>query len=117
MAGTTHSLLDVRFRSPARPRHDARRGSRRGWAWRIGTPAVVLGCGALFVVSATNSEGTDLRPGRYTDLAGLVAAEAGHTKALTAQVAQLQNQVNRLAQGLADSHGLLDLSYAHPLPG
>ena len=32
-------------------------------AWRIGTPLVVLACGGLFVVSANNSQGTDLRPG------------------------------------------------------
>ena len=49
---------------PARPvagRHAAGRSRSRG---------------ALFVVSAANSEGTDLRPGRYTDLASLVADEA-----------------------------------------
>ncbi len=32
-------------------------------------PPSSCSCGALFVVSAANSEGTDLRPGRYTDLA------------------------------------------------
>ena len=36
----------------------------------------MLACGGLFVVSAANSEGTDLRPGRYTDLASLVEDEA-----------------------------------------
>ena len=43
-------------------------GSVRRWS--------VLLCGALFVVSAHNSQGTDLRPGRYTDLASLVGSEA-----------------------------------------
>ncbi len=37
---------------------------------------VVLLSGALFAVSAADSEGTDLRPGRYTDLASLVEAES-----------------------------------------
>ena len=50
--------------------------SGRARLWRIGTPLVVLACGGLFVVSANNSEGTDLRPGRYTDLASLVDDEA-----------------------------------------
>ena len=50
--------------------------SRKRGFWRIGTPLVVLVSGALFAVSADNSEGTDLRPGRYTDLAALVEAEA-----------------------------------------
>ena len=35
---------------------------------------VILLCGSLFVISAQNSDGTDLRPGRYTDLASLVQA-------------------------------------------
>ena len=42
--------------------------------WRIGTPVAVLLSGALFVVSAQSSQGTDLRPGRYDDLASLVDA-------------------------------------------
>ena len=41
--------------------------------WRVGTPLAVLLCGGLFVGQRpVNSEGTDLRPGRYTDLASLV---------------------------------------------
>jgi uncharacterized protein YlxW (UPF0749 family) len=68
--------------------------------WRIGTPVVVLLSGTLFVVSAQSSEGTDLRPGRYDDLASLVAAEseryeklAGQVTALNAEVAELGSQV------------------------
>jgi uncharacterized protein YlxW (UPF0749 family) len=71
---------------------------RRPWGrWRIGTPAVVLLCGALFVVSATNSEGTDLRPGRYTDLAALTDSEADEYDALQQRVADLNAQVEQLA--------------------
>jgi len=51
-------------------------------------------CGALFVVSADNSQGTDLRPGRYTDLASLVDSEAG-------QYAQLRRQVKELNADIA----------------
>ena len=67
----------------------------------MGTPLVVLLCGGLFVVSAANSEGTDLRPGRYTDLAALVSSEArdyGHlqqqVKDLNTEVADLTDRVN-----------------------
>src|SRR4051794_18033685 len=64
-----------RLRLPKRFRpagDDLQDGPRRGRVWRIGTPLVVLACGTLFVVSAASSDGTDLRPGRYTDLASLV---------------------------------------------
>src|SRR5690606_38144872 len=37
---------------------------RRAWRW--GTPVVFLLSGALFMVSAQKSDGTDLRPTRYT---------------------------------------------------
>ena len=57
----------------------------------------MLLCGALFVVSATNSEGTDLRPGRYTDLAALTDDEADESVALKHRVADLNDQVERLA--------------------
>jgi len=75
---------------------------RRRWgAWRVGTPLVVLLCGGLFVVSAHNSQGTDLRPGRYTDLASLVSSEARdygalrqRVKSLNADISMLTNSVN-----------------------
>jgi uncharacterized protein YlxW (UPF0749 family) len=76
---------------------------RRPWGrWRIGTPAVVLLCGALFVVSATNSEGTDLRPGRYADLAALTTSEAEEYDALQQRVAGLNAQVEQLAGSVND---------------
>jgi uncharacterized protein YlxW (UPF0749 family) len=81
--------------------HDAPERPRRPWGrWRIGTPAVVLLCGALFVVSATNSEGTDLRPGRYTDLAALTRSEADKYDALRNRVADLTTEVERLADSV-----------------
>jgi uncharacterized protein YlxW (UPF0749 family) len=81
--------------APARPRRPFGR-------WRIGTPAVVLLCGALFVVSATNSEGTDLRPGRYTDLAALTTSEAEKYDALQQRVADLNAQVEQLSESVDD---------------
>jgi uncharacterized protein YlxW (UPF0749 family) len=69
---------------------------RRG-AWRFGTPLVVLACGVLFVTSAVNSEGTDLRPGRYTDLSSLVSAENREYEQLESRVQELTAQVDRLS--------------------
>ena len=71
--------------------------------WRLGTPLVVLACGALFVTSATNSQGTDLRPGRYTDLASLVAAENAEYEKLADRVRELNADVERLTRQVGDS--------------
>jgi uncharacterized protein YlxW (UPF0749 family) len=74
----------------------------RSRAWRIGTPVVVLLSGALFVVSAQSSQGTDLRPGRYDDLAGLVAAEAERYENLQAEAADLNQEVAELGSQVED---------------
>jgi uncharacterized protein YlxW (UPF0749 family) len=65
--------------------------------WRVGTPAVGLLCGALFMVSAANSEGTDLRPGRYTDLASLVKDQADDYAELDQERSALDAQVQALS--------------------
>jgi uncharacterized protein YlxW (UPF0749 family) len=90
----------LRLRLPRRlPRRTAPRP--RG-AWRVGTPVVVLLCGGLFVVSAANSDGTDLRPGRYTDLASLVQDEADQYDALRQRVTDLNQQVAAMSTVLSD---------------
>lgn len=71
-------------------------GERRPLGWRIGTPAVVLLCGSLFVVSAVNSEGTDLRAGRYDNLASLTEAEQERYDELERQLDRLQREVDAL---------------------
>jgi uncharacterized protein YlxW (UPF0749 family) len=75
---------------------------KRG-AWRIGTPLVVLISGGLFAISAIDSEGTDLRPGRYTDLASLVEAEADEYEQLEDRVASLQQDVDALTNRVNDA--------------
>lgn len=75
---------------------------RKRTAWRIGTPVVVLLCGSLFVVSAASSDGTDLRPGRYTDLASLVKNESDEYDALRQQVSDLDAQVSALSAAMSD---------------
>lgn len=59
-------------------------------------------CGGLFVLSATSSEGTDLRPGRYDDLATLVDGEADHYQELTEEVADLNSEVADLTDRVDD---------------
>ena len=62
----------------------------------------MLACGGLFVVSATSSEGTDLRPGRYTDLASLVQDEANDYAELRRRAAELDAEVTALSAEVSD---------------
>lgn len=71
-------------------------------AWRLGTPLVVAACGILFIVSAVNSQGTDLRAGRYTDLPSLVQAEKEQTESLTRRVSRLESDNAQLSSALGD---------------
>jgi uncharacterized protein YlxW (UPF0749 family) len=64
---------------------------------------VLLLSGGLFVASALSSDGTDLRPGRYQDLAGLVSNEAAQAEALTERVNDLDSEVQQLSEGLGDA--------------
>lgn len=67
---------------------------RGRWAWA--TPAIAAVSGALFAISASSSQGTDLRPGRYTDVASLVQAEARSYQALQDRVTRLTQDVSSL---------------------
>lgn len=71
-------------------------------AWRFATPVVVVLSGALFAVSAANSDGTDLRPTRYTDLASFVEYEANEANRLTARVTELRDEIETLGSGVGD---------------
>nr|WP_239579428.1 DUF881 domain-containing protein [Microlunatus panaciterrae] len=51
------------------------------------------------MVSALNARGTDLRPGRNTDLVSLVQSQSQRNSALAAQVSQLRQEVDRLSSG------------------
>ena len=70
--------------------------------WRVATPVVVLLSGALFAVSAEQSDGIDLRGGRLTDLASVVRAERDEAGDLTAQAAALNAEVEALSAQLGD---------------
>jgi uncharacterized protein YlxW (UPF0749 family) len=74
--------------------------TRRSSVWRVSTPLVGLLVGVLFVVSAHNSQGTDLRPGRFPDLASLVANDASQVDSLKKHVGQVQQQVSVLSSSV-----------------
>ena len=74
----------------------------RGRAWRVATPLIILASGVLFAVSAEQSDGTDLRAGRLTDLASVVRAERDETNELTAEVQELNTEVETLSTRLGD---------------
>ncbi len=84
--------------APHAPRSAGRRGTSGGW--RIATPAVVVVSGLLFAVSASNSEGTDLRPGRYRDLASVVDGEAQAYETLATRVSDLTAEVDVLSSSV-----------------
>ena len=73
-----------------------------GNRWRWGTPLILILCGALFPISRANSEGDDLRPGRYTDLAALASAEKRSVDELTVRAADLNEEIAELTAGLKD---------------
>ncbi len=78
------------------------RSARRN-AWRVGSPLVILLIGSLLVISAEHSQGTDLRPGRYTDLASLVSSEADDYEVLRQRVSELNDDIARLTDSIDDS--------------
>ena len=80
-----------------------RRGGQGRPAWRVATPVVVLVCGGLLAVSAVNSHGTDLRPGRYTDLASLVQNESDRYRTLESRVSDTGDEVDELTKAVPDS--------------
>ncbi|HEY3015891.1 MAG TPA: DUF881 domain-containing protein [Nocardioides sp.] len=70
--------------------------------WTVGTPVVFLLSGALFVTSAQSSDGTDLRPERYTDLSSLVSNEAHQVEDLRTQASDLNAEVKALTEAVGD---------------
>jgi uncharacterized protein YlxW (UPF0749 family) len=77
-------------------------GDPPGRGWRLGTGAALLLCGGLLVVSFVNSEGTDLRPGRYTDLSDLVRTDAARYELLQDRAGDLQTEVDTLSREVDD---------------
>jgi len=61
------------------------------------TALVCLLAGLLVVVSAVNARGTDLRPGRNTDLVSLIQSQSRRNADLARQVSEVRAQVDALS--------------------
>lgn len=83
-------------------------GEERRSVWRFATPLVLAAAGTLLVTSSVSSAGTDLRPGRYDDLADLANQESDRVRELRGQVQALDREVTRLSGGV-DSARLAEL--------
>ena len=68
-------------------------GTLRGAAGRVVTVLVFAAAGLLMVTSAQESAGTDLRPGRYDDLADLAQQEGDRLTALRADIQELTDEI------------------------
>jgi len=64
---------------------------------------LAVACGALFAISAVNATEGDLRPARYTDLAGFVEDENAEVQQLQQRVSSLNDEVNRLTSDVVDA--------------
>ena len=83
-----------------------RRSVGRSRAGRTVTALVCAVTGLLVVVSAVNARGTDLRPGRNTDLVSLVQAQSRRNSDLARKVTVLREQVDAQARSGAPEPGL-----------
>ena len=73
--------------------------SRRKALARALTVLVFGAAGLLMVTSAEHAQGTDLRPERYDDLAGLAREQADRVADLRRQAARLDREIEELSRG------------------
>lgn len=69
---------------------------RRPSAWTALVPVVALAAGVLFATSGRTAQGTDLRAGEVTELSELISERETATARQAGQLADLQQQVERL---------------------
>jgi uncharacterized protein YlxW (UPF0749 family) len=82
-----------------RSRELQRRDHRRRPVGRVLTGVICVLAALLVTISALNAQGTDLRPGRNTDLVSLVQSQSRRNADLTRQLTGLRQQVDQLAAG------------------
>jgi uncharacterized protein YlxW (UPF0749 family) len=78
---------------------------RRPSAWTVLVPVVALSAGLLFATSGRTAQGTDLRAGEVTELSELIAQRETVIARQGAQLADLQEQVDRLTEQTATRDG------------
>jgi uncharacterized protein YlxW (UPF0749 family) len=79
----------------ARAAQRRRNQQRSRWA-QILTAGICALAGLMVIVSALNARGTDLRPGRNTDLVSLVQSQSRRNVDLSRQVTALRQEVDEL---------------------
>jgi uncharacterized protein YlxW (UPF0749 family) len=78
---------------------------RRPSAWTVLVPVVALSAGLLFATSGRTAQGTDLRAGEVTELSELIAQRETVIARQAGQLADLQEQVDRLTEQAATRDG------------
>jgi uncharacterized protein YlxW (UPF0749 family) len=71
--------------------------------WRPAAVAMFVFAGAMFVTTAINAKGLDLRASSVTDLDHVVQAERDHTNALQARIAALNQEVGGLSRQVSNA--------------
>jgi uncharacterized protein YlxW (UPF0749 family) len=78
---------------------------RRPSAWSALVPVVALAAGLLFATSGRTAQGTDLRAGEVTELSELIKERNRLIARQADQLADLQEQVERLTEQAASRNG------------
>ncbi|MFT4218714.1 MAG: DUF881 domain-containing protein [Micropruina sp.] len=86
------------MRAWARLRRASKRAVEIRLGQRIASIAVCVLAGFMIATSAINAGGTDLRPNRNTDLAGLIQSESKRNAELTERIAKLRRDVDALTK-------------------
>jgi uncharacterized protein YlxW (UPF0749 family) len=86
-----------------------RRHSDRTALGRLLTATVCVAASLMVVASALNARGTDLRPGRNTDLVSLVQSQSRHNSDLAEQLTGLRQEVDALTADPNDNTNLFPL--------
>jgi uncharacterized protein YlxW (UPF0749 family) len=94
LADAGHRVRGVLSRARTAQR---RRDQNRQPAGRVLTALVCVLAGLMVVVSAVNARGTDLRPGRNTDLVSLVQSQSRRNADLARRVSAVRGQVDQLS--------------------
>lgn len=69
----------------------------------MATPVVFVAAGGLLVASQINAGGTDLRPGRYDDLADLAKEQSTRLQDLRTEAGGLNKEIQGLTEGVDDT--------------
>jgi uncharacterized protein YlxW (UPF0749 family) len=86
--------------------HRTHRVASRRPAGRALTAVVCLLAGLMVVLGAVNARGTDLRPGRNTDLVSLVQSQSRRNADLARQVSEVRARVDALSDVEGDDPAL-----------